>query len=566
MAQDRGDVALMLWSASLYGENQSCTYASQESFILSYLLNRGDEYMILLEANQLMVTIRDRVLFDINHLQIQEKDRIGLVGRNGSGKTTLLNVLAEAENPSKGNVISHASCVLLPQLKSTDTAKSGGEITQGYINKAIAKKSDILFADEPTTNLDTKNIEKLENHLKRWHGAFVLVSHDRVFLDSLCTTIWELDDGNLKIYQGNYSNYVEQKELEQKQHETAYEQYQYKKKQLERALELKEQKAQRATKKPTNVSASEAKITGAKPYFANKQKKLRQAAKAIETRLEKLEKVDKIKELPPVKMDLPNEDIIKGRIILRINEVAGKVENRFLWKTGNIDIRSGDKIAILGRNGTGKTTFLRKILNKNNGIAISPAIKIGYFSQNLDVLDVNKTILENVSSTSIQNETLMRTVLARLRFFRDDVYKKVDVLSGGERVKVAFAKLFVSDINTLLLDEPTNFLDIEAMEALEELLRDYGGTILLVSHDRRFITTIANRIFTIENQKINVFNGTYEAYKGRYEDQVQHAEDEELLVLQTKITEALSKLSIEPSVKLEKEFAELLARKKELER
>jgi len=140
------------------------------------------------------------------------------------------------------------------------------------------------------------------------------------------------------------------------------------------------------------------------------------------------------------------------------------------------------------------------------------------------------------------------------------------VLSGGERVKVAFAKLFVSDINTLLLDEPTNFLDIEAMEALEELLRDYGGTILLVSHDRHFITRIANRIFTIENQKINVFNGTYEAYKGRYEDQVQHAEDEELLVLQTKITEVLSKLSIEPSVKLEKEFAELLARKKELER
>lgn len=521
--------------------------------------------MILLEANQLMMNIRDQLLFDINHLRIQEKDRIGLVGRNGSGKTTLLEVLAKVKNPSKGNVISNATCELLPQLKRTNTTKSGGEITQEYINKAIATKSDILFADEPTTNLDTKNIEKLENHLKRWQGAFVLVSHDRAFLDSLCTTIWELDDGNLTIYQGNYSNYVEQKELEQKQHEAAYEQYEDKKKQLERALQLKEQKAQRATKKPTNVSASEAKITGAKPYFANKQKKLRQAAKAIETRLEKLEKVDKVKELPSVKMDLPNEDTIRGRIIIRINEVTGKVENRLLWKTENIDIRAGDKIAIIGNNGTGKTTFLRKILNEDDGITVSPAIKIGYFSQNLDVLDVNKSILENVSSNSIQNETLIRTVLARLRFFRDDVYKKVDVLSGGERVKVAFAKLFVSDINTLFLDEPTNFLDIEAMEALEGLLRDYEGTILLVSHDRRFITGIADRIFTIEDQKMNVFNGTYEAYKG-YETQSKDSKDEELLVLQTKITEVLGKLSIEPSDKLEKEFTELLARKKELEK
>src|SRR5699024_4230010 len=176
-----------------------CTYASQEIFILSYLLNGGDEYMILLEANQLMVNIRDQLLFDINHLRIQKKVRIGLVGRNGSGKTTLLEVLAKVQNPYKGNVISYATCELLPQLKNINTTKSGGEITQEYINKAIAKKSDILFADEPTTNLDTENIEKLEKQLKRWQGAFVLVSHDRTFLDSLCTTIWELADGELKV-------------------------------------------------------------------------------------------------------------------------------------------------------------------------------------------------------------------------------------------------------------------------------------------------------------------------------------------------------------------------------
>src|SRR5690625_1866373 len=219
--------------------------------------------MILLEANHLKVYIKDRLLFEVDHLKIQKKDRIGLVGTNGSGKTTLLEVLAGNLHPEEGNVSVHGTLELLPQLKNTRTTKSGGEVTQEYINRSIAKKTDILFADEPTTNLDAAYIEKLESQFSRWQGAIVIVSHDREFLDTQCNVIWELDDGKFTVYKGNYSDYVSQKELEMTQQENAYDQYVKKKKQLESALEEKEQKAQRATKKPKNISPSEANIKGA---------------------------------------------------------------------------------------------------------------------------------------------------------------------------------------------------------------------------------------------------------------------------------------------------------------
>ncbi|MBY7142125.1 Vga family ABC-F type ribosomal protection protein [Virgibacillus sp. NKC19-3] len=520
--------------------------------------------MILLEAKGIKMYVKDRLLMDAGNLDIEHNDRIGLVGTNGSGKTTLLEVLAGERYPSEGTVISEATSELLPQLKQTNTTQSGGEVTQAYINQALANKADILLADEPTTNLDTAHMEKLESKLLRWQGAFVIVSHDRAFLDALCTTIWEINDGKLNKYKGNYTDYTAQKEIERRQQENAYENYVKKKQQLEQALELKEQKAKRATKVPKKVSPSEAGSKGAKPYYANKQKKLRKSVKAIETRLDQLEEVEKIKESPPIKMDLPNKETFHNRIVLRWDNVTGMIANRMLWQETNFHIKGGDKIAILGKNGSGKTTLLKKIMHEAEGVTISPAMEIGYFSQNLDVLDLNTSILENVRSTSNQDETFIRTVLARLHFFREDVYKNVQVLSGGERVKVAFAKLFVSDINTLLLDEPTNFLDIEAVEALEELLLDYEGTVLLVTHDRRFIQHIANRVLTIENQEIHVFDGTYEAYKNHVPQVEADPVEEELLLLETKISETLSKLSIEPSEALEQEFQELLRRKKAL--
>lgn len=518
--------------------------------------------MLLLEANHIKLFIKERLLLDIDKLQIQKHDRIGLVGRNGCGKTTLLEVLAGKTAPDQGTLTTNGICELLPQLKRTDTTKSGGEVTQEYINAALAKSPAILLADEPTTNLDTSHIEWLEKKFKKSFSALVLVSHDRAFLDALCTSIWELNEGKVKVYKGNYSDYMEQKELELHQQKQAYESYEKKKKQLEEALILKEKKAERATKTPKNVSSIEA--GKSKPYFAKKQKKLQKTAKAIETRLEKLEKVEKVKEAPVIKMNLPNEETFKGRIVLRAEDIQCSIGKRLLWKSASFHVRGGDKLAIIGANGCGKTTLVKKIMKQNEGISISPSMKIGYFSQNIDILNTEKSILDNVSTTSIQDETFIRTILARLHFFREDVYKPVGVLSGGERVKVAFAKLFVSEINTIILDEPTNFLDIPSVEALESLLQEYEGTVIFVSHDRQFIESIATRILAIDNQEIQVFDGTYEQYKNYTPKETRDTKEDQLLLLETRITEVLSRLSVEPSDELELEFQRLLAEKRNL--
>lgn len=520
--------------------------------------------MLLLEAHELKLYIKDRLLLDVDKLEIHKGERIGLVGKNGTGKTTLLEVLAEKRASDSGRVHAYGTYELLPQLKRTDTTKSGGEVTQEYVTGTLNRNPEILLADEPTTHLDTDHIEWLEKKLSHWQGALLIVSHDRTFLDALCTTIWELADGHIREYKGNYSDYVAQKELELKTHEVAYEKYEKKKRQLEEAIILKEKKAARATKKPKNVSPSEASITGAKPYFAKKQKKLQTVAKAIETRLEKLEKVEKIKETPAIQMELPNEEAFRGRIVLRVEKVSGGFGGRTLWKTASFEVRGGDKLAIIGANGSGKTTLLKKLVNKEDGISLSPAMKFGYFSQTIDLLDTEKSILENVQSTSKQTETFIRIVLARMHFFREDVYKKISVLSGGERVKVALAKLFVSDINTLILDEPTNFLDIEAVEALESLLQEYTGTIIFVSHDRRFVSKIATRILAIEDKQLRVFEGTYEEFRHFVPQVERDSEEDRLLLLETKISEVLSRLSIEPTPELESEFQMLLAEKRKL--
>ncbi|MBN6188300.1 Vga family ABC-F type ribosomal protection protein [Aneurinibacillus sp. BA2021] len=519
--------------------------------------------MILLEANDVKIYVQDRLLVDVKRLSIYRNDRIGLVGRNGSGKTSLLEVLAGKTKPAEGVVTIRATSELLPQLKQQDNVKSGGEITQEYINDAFMKHPSLLLADEPTTNLDASHIEWVERKLSAWNGALVIVSHDRAFLDALCTTIWEIDDGKVTIYKGNYSAYAEQKAEQRRQQEMAYEKYEKKKRQLEEAVRLKEKKANRATKTPKSLSSSEASIT--KPYFAKKQKKLQQTAKAMETRIEKLEKVEKVKEAAPIRMNLPNEDAVKGRTVLRAVDVPGMIGDRILWEPISFHVRSGDKLAIIGPNGSGKTTLIKKMIHQQDGIALSPSVKIGYFSQNISILDSQRSILENVSITSKQEETVIRTVLARLRFFREDVYKPVRVLSGGERVKVAFAKLFVSDVNTLFLDEPTNFLDMEAVEALESLLTEYEGTVIFVSHDRRFIEHVATRILAIRERKIELFEGSFIEYKRQGQAQHRDAAEEQRLIIETKISEVLSKLSLEPSAELEEEFQKLLQEKRKLD-
>ncbi|MGF7016246.1 ribosomal protection-like ABC-F family protein [Ornithinibacillus bavariensis] len=520
--------------------------------------------MLLLEAQHILYEVEGKEILNVENLKIQKGDCIGVVGKNGSGKTSLVHILTGKIDSYSGTVLTEVAVQLLPQLKPMVGVRSGGEITQQYINDALATKADILFTDEPTTNLDREHIETLENQLKRWNGSVVIVSHDRAFLDSLCNKIWEVKDSRVTEYKGNYTDYRDQKEMEIKKQDDDYKNYISKKQHLERALELKKKKAARATKSPKRKGDSEANLSGAKPYFAKKQKKLETTANAIKTRLEKLEKVEKVKTDPPLNMSVINEEILGNKPIIRVKEVEGRVGNRILWKTKPFQIHAGDKVAIIGNNGVGKTTFIKKLMSGEKGIEVSPSVKMGYFSQNLDILNLKESILENVTKFSSQELSLVRTVLARLHFFRDDVYKPIEVLSGGERVKVAFAKIFLSDINTIILDEPTNYLDIAAVEALETLLNEYRGTIVFVSHDRRFIHQVARKIISIEKQKMELFNGDYKSYL-EYEPKKIDESKQELMIIETKLSDVLSRLSISPTPELEEEFQKLLKEKRKLQ-
>lgn len=286
----------------------------------------------------------------------------------------------------------------------------------------------------------------------------------------------------------------------------------------------------------------------------------------METRLDNLEKVEKVREAAPLKMTLSNQARLQQKIILRIEDLEGAVPGKQLWKKASLNIKGGDKVGIIGPNGAGKTTFVKKIMQGDAGITLNPSVKIGYFKQDLSTLNSEKSILENVKETSKQDETLIRTVLARLHFYRDDVFKPVHVLSGGEQVKVVFAKLFVSDINMLILDEPTNYLDIEAVEALEGLLQAYEGTVLFVSHDRQFIENIATKVIEINQQQLTFFEGNIQQFQEEpaQKESQEDPTEQQLMIIETKITEILSKLSLEPSNELDQEFQKLLQQKRML--
>ncbi len=520
--------------------------------------------MLLFEGTSIKKQLQDRLLFDIDLMQVHDNQRIGLVGRNGTGKTSLLKIITGEELPDEGNITPFTSVKLVPQFKESRLEKSGGEITQQYLQNAFNENPGLLLLDEPTTHLDTERIAWLEKKIRNYQGATVVVSHDRAFLNNVCTEIWEIENNTLKIFKGNYDEYAKQKDLLKKQEQTEFEKYEREKQKLEIAIRQKEERAQRATKKPKNLSSSEARILGAKTHYANIQKKLRGSAKALETRLEQLDKVDKVKELPEIKMDMLNEEKFTNQSVLRAENVKGEIGGSKLWDPFSLYLYGGDKVAIIGKNGSGKTTLLKKIVKQDEGVTIPEKVKIGYFSQHLTILNDEKSIIENVQSTSSQNETLIRTVLARMHFWDKDVYKKVGILSGGEKVKLALAKLFLSDVNMLVLDEPTNFLDIASLEALETLMKSYHGTILFVTHDRMLVKNIATKIIDIKDGKITVFDGSYEAYEEWLENKTKSNNDDQLLLIETKISDVLGRLSLEPSQELEDEFQRLLKEKKEL--
>lgn len=376
---------------------------------------------------------------------------------------------------------------------------SGGQKTRVALGRLLLSKPDIILLDEPTNHLDMDSIAWLETYLLNYPGAVFIVSHDRYFLDKVATKIVEIDNGKVSTFTGNYSAYSEKKALLRK---AAYQAY------LNQQQEIKHQ---------------EEVIAKLKSF--NREKSIRRA-ESREKMLDKMEVLEK-----PVEIDSSMKITLKPRItsgndVLTVEGLGKSFPPLTLFEDLNFSVKRGERVAIIGNNGTGKTTIL-KILNEivppdTGCFHLGSKVHIGYYDQEHHVLHNEKTIFEEISDDFPKlTNTEIRNLLAAFLFTGDDVFKPIQALSGGEKGRVSLAKLMLSEANFLILDEPTNHLDITSKEILEEALSNYEGTVLYVSHDRYFINKTATRILDLTNQKLVNYIGNYDYYLEKKEELTQ---------------------------------------------
>ena len=376
------------------------------------------------------------------------------------------------------------------------TALSGGQKTRVSLGKLLLTKPDILLLDEPTNHLDMESIAWLETYLRNYSGAVIIVAHDRYFLDRVVTKIIELDMGHCTVFSGNYSAYSDKKAMLRDAAIRAY---------LNQQQEIRHQ---------------EAVIAKLKSF--NREKSIKRA----ESREKMLDKIDRLEK--PVQtndsMDIRLEpDVVSGNDVLTVTDLSKSFDTQTLFTNVDFEIKRGERVAVIGNNGTGKTTLL-KIINgiipaDSGQIRLGSKVHIGYYDQEHQVLHMDKTLFQEIQDTyPHMNNTQIRTPLAAFRFTGDDVFKLIRDLSGGERGRVSLAKLMLSDANFLLLDEPTNHLDITSKEILESALNRYTGTVLYVSHDRYFINRTATRILDLTNGSFINYIGNYDYYLEKKED------------------------------------------------
>jgi macrolide transport system ATP-binding/permease protein len=581
----------------------------------------------LLQANRLSKSYGFREIFNNISFVLREGDRVALVGPNGVGKSTLLKILAGIESATSGTVtfFDDASTIgyvpqdidfdlnltpwdvltgehnrlgcpsfsdaaeALSRFGFTDADSglptsnlSGGEKTRLALARVWIFRPDILLLDEPTNYLDHDALDRLEDFVRDYPGTVLVVSHDRYFQDRVVERIIELSPSQTAEHRGNYTAYRETKEKDFVSHLAQYENEQKEIRRIEVAIDRQVRWAEKAHRD-----------AGTHDFYRRKAKKAAQRAKGVVSRLEALKKtsISRPKREKAITFDgFQGEG--GGRVIVTADGLS-KAFDKVLFQASDFSIQRGDKVGIVGPNGSGKTTLLKLILGQElpseGAIWVSPGARIGYMDQQLENLDPKLSVLEEVLSNSRHRTpeliTKVRTMLGCFLFTPDDVEKWIEVLSPGERKRVAFIKLLMSNLNVLILDEPTEHLDLLSRDKLEDALASYGGTVILVSHDRYLLKKVCTKLLSIENLKIRTYLGGFEEYHERRKMKARHhkarlpaageaqrnqevlpeVRTEEKLLLETKLARLNSQLSTmtkdDPAYQdIEREYFEIAGR------
>lgn len=472
--------------------NERGTISKKSNLKIAYLAQNIELNKNNTVFNELM-TVFNSLLEDYNKIQ-ELNSMLSLSIGNFDEIMEELGEVSERYERNEGYSIEYKIKQILNGLNiaenlwNLEIAKlSGGQSSRVALAKMLLEEPDLLILDEPTNHLDLNSIEWLEKILKDYNRALILISHDVYFLDNVANRIFEIEGKRIKDYKGNYSDFLIQKEAYLSGEIKAYEKEQEKIKKMEEFI---------------------------RRYKAGVKSKQARGREKILNRMEKMENpvisTKKIK----LEFDIKSQSV---DLVLDIKNLSKKFDDKSLLEAVTLKIYRGERIGLIGKNGTGKSTLLKIINNlekaSSGEFSLGERVSVGYYDQNHQGLGLNNNIIEELMYHFTLSEEEARNICAAFLFREDDIYKKIGSLSGGEKARVAFMKLMLEKPNFLILDEPTNHLDIYSREILMDALENYPGTILVVSHDRNFLDSTVNKIYELKDSGVEVFDGDYEQYK-----------------------------------------------------